>query len=209
MEMIKRIRIENFKCIKGSFTLDFKKGINILVGNNEAGKSTILEAVHLALSGIFRGKTIRGNLTQYLFNYDVVTQYLKDVNSGKASEAPYILIELYMNENFPILEGDKFSDKSMPGKNSGIAMKIALDDKYYEEYNALINAGNLASLPIEYYDVEWYAFSRKPLTSRSVPIKSSFIDVGVSKFQNGSDIYISRIVQNILETEEKTKVAQS
>ena len=207
--MIKRIRIENFKCIKGSFTLDFKKGINILVGNNEAGKSTILEAVHLALSGIFRGKTIRGNLTQYLFNYDVVTQYLKDVNSGKASEAPYILIELYMNENFPILEGDKFSDKSMSGKNSGIAMKIALDEKYYEEYNALINAGNLASLPIEYYDVEWYAFSRKPLTSRSVPIKSSFIDVGVSKFQNGSDIYISRIVQNILETEEKTKVAQS
>lgn len=207
--MIKRIRIENFKCIKGSFALDLKKGINILVGNNEAGKSTILEAVHLALSGIFRGKTIRGNLTQYLFNYDVVTQYLKDVNSGKASEAPYILIELYMNENFPILEGDKFLDKSMSGKNSGIAMKIALDEKYYEEYNALINAGNLASLPIEYYDVEWYAFSRKPLTSRSVPIKSSFIDVGASKFQNGSDIYISRIVQNILETEEKTKVAQS
>lgn len=114
-----------------------------------------------------------------------------------------------MNENFPILEGDKFSDKSMPGKNSGIAMKIALDEKYYEEYNALVNAGNLASLPIEYYDVEWYAFSRKPLTSRSVPIKSSFIDVGVSKFQNGSDIYISRIVQNILEMEEKTKIAQS
>lgn len=33
--------------------------------------------------------------------------------------------------------------------------------------------------------------------------------MGFSKFQNGSDIYISRIVQNILETEEKTKVAQA
>ena len=86
--MIKRIRIENFKCIKGSFTLDFKKGINILVGNNEAGKSTILEAVHLALSGIFRGKTIRGNLTQYLFNYNVVTQYLKMLIVEKHQKHP-------------------------------------------------------------------------------------------------------------------------
>ena len=55
--MIEKIRIENFKCFKGSFELDFKQGINILVGNNEAGKSTILEAVHMALSGIFRGRT--------------------------------------------------------------------------------------------------------------------------------------------------------
>lgn len=207
--MIEKIIIENFKCINGRFSLDFKDGINILVGNNETGKSTVLEAIHLALSGIFRGKTVRGNLTQYLFNYDVVEQYLEDVNMGNTPEAPHILIELYIKEGFPLLEGDKFSEKNMPGKVSGIALKIALDEKYNEEYEDLIKAGDLASLPIEYYDVDWYAFSRKPLTSRSVPIKSAFIDVGFSKFQNGSDVYISRIVQNILETEEKTKVAQA
>ncbi|KNZ43460.1 ATP-dependent nuclease [Acetobacterium bakii] len=207
--MIEKIKIENLKCIQGSFELDLKQGINILVGNNEAGKSTILEAIHMALSGIFRGRTVKGNLTQYLFNYNVVNQYLDDVNKGNAPEAPYILIELYMNGSFPILEGDRFTDKSRSSKTSGVALKIALDEKYSEEYESLIKAGELVSLPIEYYDVEWYAFSRKALTSRSIPIKSSFIDVGFSKFQNGSDIYISRIVQNILETEEKTKVAQA
>lgn len=207
--MIKRVKIENFKCIKGSFTLDLKKGINILVGNNEAGKSTILEAIHLALSGIFRGRTIKGSLTQYLFNYDIVREYIENVNKGKISEPPYILIELYLDEVIPILEGDKFSEKNTEGKTSGIALKIALDEKYNEEYESLIKSGNLESLPIEYYDVEWYSFARKALTSRSIPIKSSFIDVGFSKFQNGSDIYISRIVQNILDTDEKTKVAQA
>ncbi|HBG2151645.1 ATP-dependent endonuclease [Clostridioides difficile] len=208
--MIEKIKIENFKCIKGSFELDLKQGINILVGNNEAGKSTILEAIHMALSGIFRGRTIKGNLSQYLFNYEVVNKYLEDINNGNTPEAPYILIELYMKAgSFPILEGDMFTDKGRTGKTNGIALKIALDEKYNEEYKSLINTGELASLPIEYYDVEWYAFSRKMLTSRSIPIKSSFIDVGFSKFQNGSDIYISRIVQNILETEEKTKVAQA
>lgn len=207
--MIGKIKIENFKCINGSFELDFKKGINILVGNNEAGKSTILEAVHLVLSGIFRGKPIRGNLTQYLFNYEVVNQYLIEVNKGNSPEAPHILIELYINGSFPELEGDKFSDSSATGKTSGIALKIALDEKYYEEYESLVKSGDLMSLPIEYYDVEWYSFARKAITSRSIPIKSSFIDVGFSKFQNGSDIYISRIVENILDTEEKTKVAQA
>ncbi|WP_146549736.1 ATP-dependent nuclease [Rummeliibacillus suwonensis] len=207
--MIEKIKIENFKCINGSFILDLKSGINILVGNNEAGKSTILEAIHLALSGIFRGKSIRGNLTQYLFNYNVVNQYIEDVNNGIPTEPPYILIELYMNGSFPILEGDKFSEKNTAGKTSGIALKIALDEKYREDYEALITAGDIASLPIEYYDVEWYSFARKALTSRSIPIKSSFIDVGFSKFQNGSDIYISRIVQNILDPDEKTKVAQA
>lgn len=208
--MIEKIRIKNFKCFKGNFELDLKQGINILVGNNEAGKSTILEAVHMTLSGIFRGRTIKGNLSQYLFNNEIVSEYLENVNSGGTQEAPYILIELYLtDDSFPILEGDKFTDKSKKGRTSGIALKIAFDEKYSEEYESLLKDGELISLPIEYYDVEWYAFSRKALTSRSVPIKSSFIDVGFSKFQNGSDIYISRIVQNILETEEKTKVAQA
>ena len=208
--MIEKIRIKNFKCFKGNFELDLKQGINILVGNNEAGKSTILEAVHMALSGIFRGRTIKGNLSQYLFNNEIISEYLENINSGGAQEAPYILIELYLtDDSFPILEGDKFTDKSKKGRTSGIALKIAFDEKYSEEYESLLKDGKLISLPIEYYDVEWYAFSRKALTSRSVPIKSSFIDVGFSKFQNGSDVYISRIVQNILETEEKTKVAQA
>lgn len=54
--MINKVRIVNFKCVKGCFGVSFTEGINILVGNNESGKSTILEAVHMALSGIFRGK---------------------------------------------------------------------------------------------------------------------------------------------------------
>ena len=113
--MIKKLIIENFKCINDKFELDFKDGINILVGNNEAGKSTILEAIHLALSGIFRGKQIRGNLSQYLFNYDVINKYLNEINNGGGTEPPYILIELYMDDTFPELEGDMYTDKNLKG----------------------------------------------------------------------------------------------
>ncbi len=152
--MIKKVRIVNFKCIKGCFEVCFTEGISILVGNNESGKSTVLEAVHMALSGIFRGKSIKNNLTQYLFNYDVVKQYLSDVNSGHIVEAPYILIELYMDQSLLALEGDRYSDKTVSGRVSGIGLKIALDEKYSEEYGTLMKAGSVQSLPIEYYDVE-------------------------------------------------------
>ena len=52
---IKKVYIENFKSFK-KLELDLNRGINIIVGNNEAGKSTILEAIHLALTGLLNGK---------------------------------------------------------------------------------------------------------------------------------------------------------
>jgi putative ATP-dependent endonuclease of OLD family len=55
---ISKFHIENFKLFKGSFDLTLNKSVNILVGNNEAGKSTIIEAIHLALTGLYNGEDI-------------------------------------------------------------------------------------------------------------------------------------------------------
>ncbi|MFJ7971718.1 ATP-dependent nuclease [Psychrobacillus sp. NPDC096389] len=207
--MIEMIKIKNFKGFNGSITFNLNDGLNILVGQNDAGKSTVLEAIHLVLTGVFRGKYLRNNLSQYLFNRDVVLNYLHKVNSKEPSELPEILIEAYFKEEYPRLEGDLFSEKSTISTAQGIAIKIEFDEEYKEEYEELVNGGELKSLPIEYYKVNWYSFARKPLTSRGVPIKSVLIDVGFGKFSNGSDIYISRIVQNTLDTTEKNKVAQA
>lgn len=46
---IPKARIREFKAFR-SFGLEIKDGLNILVGDNDAGKSTVLEAVHLALT---------------------------------------------------------------------------------------------------------------------------------------------------------------
>lgn len=52
---IRKVKIHNFKCYK-DFEITLEEGLNIIVGDNEAGKSTILEAINLALSGIIRQK---------------------------------------------------------------------------------------------------------------------------------------------------------
>jgi putative ATP-dependent endonuclease of OLD family len=85
----------------------------------------------------------------------------------------------------------------------------AIDTSYNEEYSALVNGADVKTLPIEYYRVVWRSFARKDITARSVPLKVAYIDSSHSKSQNGSDIYISRIVKNLLSSEEIAKVSQS
>ena len=61
-------------------------------------------------------------------------------------------------------------------------------------------------LPIE-YDVEWYSFA-KALTSRSIPFKSSYIDVGFSKFKT-DQIFISGYYKIYSIWMKKQKLAQA
>lgn len=205
---ISKIHIENFKSFKGSFKLSLDKGINIIVGENEAGKSTIIEAIHLALSGLLNGKYLNNELTQYIFNYEVITEYLENLNKGINCIPPHILIEVFIDgEDISEFEGNGNSEKS---NSSGISLKIVFDEKYKKEYEDLIKIGEIKSLPIEYYNILWSSFARdENITIRTIPIKSALIDSASNKFQNGSDIYISRIIKEFLESNEIVEISQS
>ena len=68
-----------------------------------------------------------------------------------------------------------------------ICFKIAFNDKYADEYEALVQQGNVKSLPIEYYDIIWTTFARDVITTRSIPYKSSLIDSSKYRYQSGND----------------------
>jgi len=205
---VSKIHIENFKIFK-NFDLILNKGVNILVGNNEAGKSTIIEAIHLALTGLYNGKYLKNELTQYVFNNETITEYIQSLEPNKENKPlPHILIEIYMDgEDLAEFEGDGNSQKA---KSSGISLKIVFDEKYQKEYEELVKIGGIKTLPIEYYNVLWSSFARdENITTKTIPIKSALIDSASNKLQNGSDIYISRIVKDFLESEEIVKVSQA
>ena len=206
---ISKIHIENFKIFKGSFDLILNKGVNVLVGNNEAGKSTIIEAIHLALTGLYNGRYLKNELSQYIFNNQIIEEYISSLESAnETKQLPQILIELYFDgENLAAFEGDGSSQKS---KSTGISLKIAFDEKYQSEYEELVKIGGIKTLPIEYYDILWSSFARdENITTKTLPIKSALIDSASNKLQNGSDIYISRIVKDFLESDEIVKVSQA
>ena len=94
--VIDKVVIENFKGFKDRFTLSLNSGLNIIVGDNEAGKSTILEAINLALTGLYDGRYLRNELSQYLFNNEAVEEYISSLTTDKPLPPPSILIELYL-----------------------------------------------------------------------------------------------------------------
>lgn len=204
---IQKIKIRNFKCFKGLFEIELNKSLNILVGNNETGKSTILEAIHIALTGLYGGRNIRNELSQYLFNKEVVNEYITSVNRGSALSPPSISIEIFFDGSIdPEYEGNENSEH-VPCE--GLKFEIAFSEKYGDEYNTLISKKNMMSIPIEYYEASWTSFARQSVTIRSIPIKSAMIDSSNYRYQNGSDVYISRIVKDLLSPEEVTAVSQA
>ena len=78
---IEKVIIQNFKKFKNPFEIKFNENINLLVGDNESGKSTILEAIHVALTGMYAGRNIRNpRQTTYRTHYE--TKY-KKYSGGK------------------------------------------------------------------------------------------------------------------------------
>lgn len=207
---ITKVHIENFKTFKGSFKLTLNKGVNILVGDNEAGKSTIIEAIHLALTGLHNGKYLRNELSQYVFNKEIVAEYIESLKPENiAKPLPHISIEVFIEgEELAEFWGDLHSDK--PNNANGFSLKIAFDENYQKEFEDLVKLGEIKTLPIEYYNVSWISFARNEnITARTIPIKSALIDSSSNKLQNGSDIYISRIVKEFLESNEIVEISQA
>lgn len=208
---IKKIIIENFKCFE-KFELSLNQCLNILVGDNESGKSTILEAIHLALSGWIYGKYLRNELTQALFNKKVLKNYLEHLKSDDLLEPPAILIELYFEiEDDSLKALFEGNDNSLRQKDCGIQFKICFNEKYKDYYNVLLeNRDEVNSLPIEYYDYCWSSFARDDsITPKSIPFKSALIDSSNNRYQSGSDVYISCIIRDFLSDELKVKISQA
>ena len=46
---LQELRISNFRCFSEPQTIEFSKGINVLVGENDSGKSAIIDAIRIQM----------------------------------------------------------------------------------------------------------------------------------------------------------------
>jgi len=207
---IRKVKIKNFKCYADTFEIPLNESINIIVGGNESGKSTILEAINLALTGLLNGRSLRQDISNYLFNLNVEQQYVASLATANPLPPPHILIELYFSgegKDFDDFRGDGNTEKA---DASGVAYKIELDEENFGgPYAELVKAGGLNSIPVEFYRATMVSFARKVITPRNIPIRSALIDSSSSRLQNGSDLYISRIVRDSLEEKERASISQA
>ena len=72
MDRLKSITIKGFKKFQ-SFNMNFNEHLNILVGENESGKSTLLEAIKVVLNQQYR--TTDKSILAELFNRDDIKKF--------------------------------------------------------------------------------------------------------------------------------------
>src|SRR5271157_5461236 len=94
---IERVIVKNYRTL-ASVDLALRPHLNIIVGNNESGKSTLLEAINLALKCQINRKPAGSELHPYLFNVNCVKDFLVNLRNGVHAEPPKILIELYLQD---------------------------------------------------------------------------------------------------------------
>lgn len=93
---ITKLIIHNFKCFK-HFEMDFSDNVNVIVGNNNEGKTTIFEAIHLALTASINGKNVVADIPSHIFNKDTVNEYLCKIKAGTVAVLPKAYVELFFS----------------------------------------------------------------------------------------------------------------
>ncbi len=166
---IKRLVLSNFKRFK-TLELEFDPKLNILVGGNEAGKSSILQALDIVLSAS-RSKVEALGL-ETLFNADCIATFLD--GERKIEDLPELLVELYLDG----IDGQHDLDGRNNSKGAdhlGIKMVCKPVDEYTKELRAIL-AEKHDSFPFEYYGVHFQTFTDENIFPYKRPFKHLLID---------------------------------
>ena len=170
---ITRVYIDGFKRLT-DFDLELNPTFNIIVGDNETGKSSILEALALVLSRQYDGRTIDHALDPYLFNAATVVEYFARLRSGTDTHPPRILIEAYLHNDTddPDLAKLKGTNNTKSEDCPGLSLSIEVDSDHVEALKEYArDDSNPTVLPVEFYRVTWRSFSGEGMAVRTLPFR--------------------------------------
>lgn len=185
MKYIKKIKLKNFKRFD-TFEYVAREKRNIFIGDNEAGKSTLLQAVDIVLTGS-RSKVINLGL-ETLFHKDTVSQFLSSDKS--LSNLPVLTIEIYLNDHSDInLEGINNSDRQIC---HGLKLVCEPMDEYGEEIRSAVSQDE-SLFPYEYYNISFSTFSGQSYTQNRRFLNHIFIDSSLI----GSDFATRQYTQSL------------
>lgn len=207
--MVRKVAIRNYRLFR-EFDLKFSPGINILVGNNDTGKSTLIEAINLALTGRVHGRMLAQELSPYFINTDATREYVESLQSGGDVPPlpPTMIIDVFIEdvEETEILRGTN----NVHGENAcGVRIQAKLSQDFYEEYISFIDDPAAVQLvPTEYYKVDWLGFSGNAVSARSVPVTASVIDPTTIRLQSGIDYHLQQIIRTHLDPKERVELSR-
>ena len=169
MGTIRRLVLKNFKRFR-ALDLEFDPELNILVGGNESGKSSVLQAIDILLSAS-RSKVETIGF-EALFNADCIFDFL--AGDRKIGDLPELLIELYFDD-LPDRHDLDGRNNSKGSDHLGIKMVCRPVDEYTGVIQSIL-ADKHENFPFEYYDVRFLTFTDDTIFPHRKPLRHLLID---------------------------------
>lgn len=182
---ISKIKLFNYKRFR-EYTFIPNARLNVLIGDNEVGKSSILEAIDLVSSG--SSHRIESIGIDRLLNIDSVNDFLHGPRSFQY--LPKLMIELYLSGQF---------DHTMNGKNNTDATEcdgIRLICEPNIDYSAEIASALLSDpnyFPYEYYSIRFSTFADEGYSGYKKKIRTVTIDSSNIKSEYATNDFIHRM----------------
>lgn len=205
--MIEKVRVRGYRKFR-DLTFVPQPKFNILVGENESGKSTLLEAIGLALTGRINGRPASEELNPFWFHQGDVAAFFEARKTGRQVAPPVIDIEVFLADR------DEFARHLLGAHNSdvpthecaGVRLRVEPDPEYADEIEAHL-ASVTAIIPVEYYKVDWRSFSDQVLTARPKELTTAIIDSRTIRSSSGVDFHLRQILNDYLEPDVKAQVS--
>lgn len=177
MAYLKKLQISGYKKFQ-KFSVEFNPDLNILIGENSAGKSTILEAIEIVLNQKYFNYGFQ-NFQQQL-NIENIKGFFKN-NRNKPEDLPFIEIEAFLDLDNSILSskfnGQHYSEwKEGKPLETGIKFRYEFDPDFKDEFDKIDFSKSKNIIPLEYYHAQWTTFEGSAYKWQQNPLKSSLID---------------------------------
>lgn len=141
--------------------------MNIIVGENEAGKSTILDAIKTILNQQYRNAD--KSVLRDLFNKQKIDAFHNEP-SIKNLPRIYIEVELILDsqqKNASYFYGEVYGQRKQQPEKYGICFECKYDDELGAGMEQYILEGKI---PYEYYSMTWTTFANRPYQIIKRPI---------------------------------------
>ena len=205
---ISKLRIINYKLFQ-NVTIEMNDEKNIFVGENDSGKSTILEALSMALTGKINGSSVANRLNLDWFNAEVRREFIQTIKSGGTPNLPTIEIEIYFvtpDEEDIIIKKFKGTNNSLHEDIEGVKLEILFDSQYATAYKQLLAEGKVKDIPVEYYKVNFRSFANPEYYVQTTAKKVASIDTTKKDYGPVLNRFVSSSINEYLTEEEMTEL---
>lgn len=204
--MIEKIRIRGYRKFK-DLVIKPAAALNILVGDNESGKSTVIEAIGLAMTGRVNGRPAQDELNPYWFNQDIVRDFFHDRAEGRDAALPTISIEVFLADEDDVQRLKGANNSDVPTRACpGVELAVEPDPDCAGEIDTYLES-KTSLLPVEYYRVIWRSFADTVLTAKPHCLTTALIDSRTIRSTSAIDFHLRQILSDYLENKEKAKIA--